>query len=156
MTLSCCYIFLQYITNSGDVLNSIAGYTSLFKYLMESPMHPVIAKTFGGLSTQYYFRHLILGALLPALVLFMLSQGGHHIQIGMIVFFVINTLLYPYSRFVYESIIHFLIGENIFLVNAVLMLFVKLMTMAICWSAAIFIAPVGLAYLYFHHSKAND
>ncbi len=119
-------------------------------------MHPVITKTFGGLSTQYYFRQLFFGSLLPALLLFMLSQSGHPIQISMIVFFVINTLLYPYSRFVYESIIHFLIGENIFLVNAVLMLFVKLMTMAMCWSAAIFIAPVGLAYLYFHHSKAND
>jgi hypothetical protein len=27
--------------------------------------------------------------------------------------------------------------------------------MLLCWSMALFIAPVGLAYLYYHHSKAN-
>lgn len=34
-------------------------------------------------------------------------------------------------------------------------LLVKSMTMMVCWTGAIFIAPVGLAYLYFHHSKAH-
>lgn len=33
------------------------------------------------------------------------------------------------------------------------MLFIKLFTMAMCWAFAIFIAPVGLAWLYWHHSK---
>jgi hypothetical protein len=36
------------------------------------------------------------------------------------------------------------------------MMFVKLMTMTLCWSGAIFIAPVGLAYLYYHHSKNGE
>jgi hypothetical protein len=44
----------------------------------------------------------------------------------------------------------------VFLTNALLLLFVKLVTMAICWSLAIFIAPVGLAYLYCHHSKEGS
>jgi hypothetical protein len=26
--------------------------------------------------------------------------------------------------------------------------------MVMCWSMALFIAPVGLIYLYFHHSRA--
>lgn len=119
-------------------------------------MHPVIAKTFGGLSPQYYFRQLFFGLLFPSLMYFMVIQGSHSIQISMAIFMAINTLLYPYSRFVYESVMRFLMGENVFFVNALLMLFVKMMTMAICWSAAIFIAPIGLAYLYYHHSKAND
>jgi len=49
----------------------------------------------------------------------------------------------------------FIMGRNVFFVNAILMLFVKLMTMLLCWALAIFIAPVGLAYLYYHHSKAE-
>lgn len=30
---------------------------------------------------------------------------------------------------------------------------IKLLIMSLCFSFAIFIAPVGLAYLYYHHSK---
>lgn len=75
--------------------------------------------------------------------------------IGILVFTIFSTLLYPYSRFVYESIIGFIMGENVFIVNAILMLFAKFFTMAMCWVFAIFVAPVGLAYLYYHHSKEN-
>jgi hypothetical protein len=71
----------------------------------------------------------------------------------MLLMLVLNTLLYPYSRFVYESVMDFIIGRNVFFVNAILMLAVKLMTMLLCWSLAIFVAPIGLAYLYYHHSK---
>lgn len=71
----------------------------------------------------------------------------------MIVLIVVNTPLYPYSRFVYESITKFIMGENVFFVNAFLMMLVKVMTMAICYMLAVFIAPVGLVYLYFHHNK---
>ncbi|MBK9393302.1 MAG: hypothetical protein IPN40_05185 [Uliginosibacterium sp.] len=118
-------------------------------------MHPVIAKTFGGLSTQYYLRQFVFGLLIPAMLYFLFSQAKQPIQISLVIVAVINSLLYPYSRFVYESVIGFLMGDNVFIVNAVFMLFVKAMTIAICWSAAIFIAPIGLAYLYFHHSKAR-
>lgn len=65
-------------------------------------MHPVIAKTFGGLSSQYYFRQFLFGLAFPALI---------YVMSGV--------------------------------------------TMLLCWAFAIFIAPIGLAYLYYHHSKAE-
>jgi hypothetical protein len=74
--------------------------------------------------------------------------------IGMAVFLVANTLLYPYARFVYEGVVGFVLGHNTFYVNAMLMLFVKALTMLLCWLFALFIAPVGLIYLYVHHSRA--
>lgn len=118
-------------------------------------MHPVIAKTFGGLSREYYFRQFVFGLIFPAFVVYMSMESGRAPQAGVIAVFIVNTLLYPYSRFVYESIMGFIFGKNEFYVNAILMLFVKFMTMAMCWSFAIFIAPLGLAYLYYYHSKAN-
>lgn len=118
-------------------------------------MRSVIAKTFGGLSLQYYFRQFVFGLVFPAFIYFMASKGTNSIQIGMIVLMLINTLLYPYSRFVYESIMNFIIGKNFFLVNGLLMLVAKSITMLLCWSMALFVAPVGLAYLYYHHSKAK-
>ena len=75
--------------------------------------------------------------------------------IGMMIFSIVSTFLYPYSRFVYESIVGFIMGENIFFVNAVFMLVTKFITMSVCWVFAIFVAPIGLAYLYYHFSKAE-
>jgi hypothetical protein len=41
----------------------------------------------------------------------------------------------------------------VFFLNGIIMLFLKLMTMVLCFSFAIFIAPIGLIYLYFYHSR---
>ena len=118
-------------------------------------MHPVIQKTLGGLSKQYYFRQFIFGLVIAALIFFMSTQGGRSMPIGMLHFTIVSTLLYPYSRFVYESIVGFVMGENIFFVNAIFMLATKFFTMAMCWVFAIFVAPIGFAYLYYHHSKRS-
>lgn len=118
-------------------------------------MHPVIAKTFGGLSTQYYSRQFFFGLLFPVFMYLIASARPEGLSIAMYFLFAVNTLLYPYSRFVYESIISFIMGSNIFFVNAIFMLVVKFITMALCWSFAIFIAPIGLLYLYYHHSKVS-
>ena len=120
-------------------------------------MHPVIAKTFGGLSAQYYVRQFLFGLIFPAFILFALSHGTtpHPVAFSTYAFLVVNTLLYPYARCVYESIVGYIMGGNVFFVNAILMLFVKSMTMMICWCCAIFIAPIGLLYLYVHHSQRS-
>lgn len=120
-------------------------------------MHPVIAKTFGGLSKAYYFRQLFFGLLFPLLLVAMWNAGSRQLAVPLLayVLLAINTFLYPYSRFVYESAVGFIMGDNVFFVNGLLMLIVKFMTMAICWSAAIFIAPMGLLYLYVHHSRTG-
>ena len=116
-------------------------------------MHPIIQKTLVGLSLPYYLRQFFFAFVIAALVFFMSIQGGRSMPLGMAFFIVINTLLYPYSRFIYERVIGFVLGDNFFLVNAILMLIVKFITMLMCWCFAIFVAPIGLAYLYYHHSK---
>ncbi|MDD0967711.1 MULTISPECIES: hypothetical protein [Pseudomonas] len=118
-------------------------------------MQSFLSKTFGGLTTSYYIRQLIFGSLFAILILSLAahSSTGLMAKPGLIVMSIICTLLYPYSRFVYESVVGYVMGENVFFVNAILMLMVKGFTMAMCWSFAIFIAPVGLAYLYWHNSR---
>ena len=103
---------------------------------------------------QYYLRQFFFSLAIAAFIFFMSMQGGRSMPIGMLVFTIINTFLYPYSRFVYESIIGFVMGENVFFVNAIFMLIIKFLTMGMCWVFAIFVAPIGFAYLYYHHSKS--
>src|SRR5690554_4306886 len=121
--------------------------------IKEEIMQEIIKKTFGGLSAQYYIRQLFFGSLFAALVIYMAINGGKPIKFSMVALLAVNTLLYPYSRFVYESVVRFIIGDNVFFVNAIFMIVIKIFTMLLCWGFAIFIAPIGLAYLYYHHSK---
>ncbi|MCY1305010.1 hypothetical protein D9M68_814510 [compost metagenome] len=117
-------------------------------------MKNLIRTTFGGLSMQYYLRQLFFGSLFLLFIIWGSTQGSRPVQPGLIVFSVVLTLLYPYSRFVYERVVGFVLGDNLFFVNALVMLMVKLFTMFLCWAFAIFVAPVGLLYLYFHHRRA--
>jgi hypothetical protein len=118
-------------------------------------VNTIIAKTFGGLSAQYYFRQFIFGLALTAFILFALSKNPQPMPYGMYVLLAVNTLLYPYARFVYEGVIGFIMGQNTFYLNALIMLVFKVMTMAMCWSFSVFIAPIGLVYLYIYHSKVE-
>lgn len=116
-------------------------------------MHPIIQKTFGGLSKPYYFRHFVFGLVFVALFVFISLENPSDISISGMVLCLVNAFLYPYSRFVYESLVGFILGNNMLVVPVPLMLFAKLMTMAICFVLAVVIAPIGLAYLYYHHTK---
>jgi hypothetical protein len=119
-------------------------------------MHPIILKTFGGLTSQYYFRQFFFGLGMAVTIYLVVGMGKHEVPIAMTIFMVLSTLLYPYSRFVYESVINFIVGDNMFFTSIPLMLLIKWITISMCWAFAIFIAPIGLAYLYYHHSKANS
>ena len=121
-------------------------------------MNSILSKTFGGLSREYYFRNFIFGLIFPALFYFTFYQGKTEIEIpfGLIAFVLVNTFLYPYARFVYEKIMGFIFGKNVFSVNAILFLISKFITMYLCWVLSIFIAPLGLSYLYFYHTKTKN
>lgn len=116
-------------------------------------MHPVIEKTFGGLSKAYYFRQLFFSIMLSALLGYLLMHGKAPTPMGVVIWLAINAFLYPYSRYVYESIVGFIIGDNRFWGNALVFMTVKMTTMILCFIFAVFVAPIGLAFLYFYHSR---
>ena len=114
----------------------------------------IFEKTFGGLSREYYFREFIFGLIFVILFFYPYYVKGMTIPpIGVILTAILSQILYPYSRFVYHSVMDFIFGNNMFVVNAFLMLILKFLIMMICWFFAIFIAPIGLLYLYYHHTK---
>lgn len=117
-------------------------------------MNKIVTKTLGGLSREYYVRQFIFGLLFAGFVYMMITQGGEkEIKLSLVISIIANTLLYPYSRFVYESIVGFIMGNNIIFANIVFILIVKIIFISLCWSLALFIAPFGLMYLYYYHSK---
>jgi hypothetical protein len=116
-------------------------------------MHPMFKKIFCTLSPQYYWRHFVFGLIFPIIYLAVVMPS---VSLMAVLFLSISTFLYPYSRFVYESIMRFIMGNNVFFVNALLMLLVKVFTIFMCFYLAIFIAPIGLFYLYLRQQKNQD
>jgi len=116
-------------------------------------MKELFGKFFGGLNPAYFFRHLVFGIILGAVFIAGKANSPTGLEFGELLMMVVSTLLYPYSRFVYESIVRFILGENRIFANALLWMIVKVMTMCICWFMAIFIAPVGLAFLYWRNTR---
>jgi hypothetical protein len=116
-------------------------------------MHPFLAKTIGGLSASGYIRHFLFGMLFPAFALAISSTHSLPTPWNVYVIFAVNTLLYPYARHAYETIVDYILGSNIIVTNLGFALIVKIVTMLLCWGGAIVIAPVGLLCLYFQNSN---
>lgn len=116
-------------------------------------MNKALQNSFGGISSAYYFRQMFFGLLIAASAVFMVLLGPSGMPTGLVVVIALNVLLYPYARFVYEGVVGFVIGDNVFFVHPLLMLFVKLLTMGACFWFAIFLAPVGLLYFYIRNSR---
>ena len=116
-------------------------------------MGPFFLKTFGGLSISYYLRQFLFGLIMPGILYFANKDDPLPPPFHTYLLCATNALLYPYARFVYEGILNYVLGANVFYVNAWLMLAWKLLMMFVCWAFAIFIAPLGLAYLYVYHSR---
>jgi hypothetical protein len=76
-----------------------------------------------------------------------------HFDKAIIFMMTLNAFLYPYARFVYEKIAGFILGDNEFFVNSIIYLSLKFFFMLLCWVCAWCIAPFGLLYLYFYHTK---
>lgn len=77
-------------------------------------MNSFLRKTFGGLSISYYLRQLFFGGLITALFFWLQMRPAGHIGVAMSIFLVLNAFVYPYARFVYESIVGFILGDNVF------------------------------------------
>ena len=116
-----------------------------------------LSKTLGSLSKAYYicqFLGLIFFAFMVVVGYGIYSHTGNlSIFLTNIILGLVCLFLYPYSRFVYESIIEYILGNNVFFVSALFMLIIKFITIMLCFVFAIFIAPIDLTYLYFYHSK---
>ncbi|WP_238529644.1 hypothetical protein [Aggregatibacter actinomycetemcomitans] len=121
-------------------------------------MMSFLSKTFGGLSKGYYIRQFLFGLLFFIFLIYIgydhyNRSENYYILATNIVYGLVSLILYPYSRFTYEGIVEYIVGNNIFITDVLFMMTVKLITMAICYFFALFISPIGLIWLYFYYSK---
>ncbi len=112
---------------------------------------------FKGLIPSYYFRNIFFGSFFCAGLIYLGSlarETNPDLFYGFLVLWPISLLLFPYSRFVIDTIYSFIMGDHVFFVNLNLWFIVKFITMFLCFYFAVFIAPIGLIILYIINSRA--
>ena len=112
---------------------------------------------FGGLQPAYYLRHFVLISPLPLIMLThipLTDLETHTVinwnQVLVLALVAISWLIYPFSRFVYESVFNWIMGDNVLIVNALICLIMKLITMVLCFSFAIYLAPIAWIYIFWY------
>ena len=119
---------------------------------MNNYLSNLFYNSFAAISPRYYFRHFLIGLIFPAIYMLM-PIINTQLNLLSYILFSINCLLYPYARYVYQTLVLFILGNRDIIDNTPLSLFINLITMALCWSLAIFIAPIGLLYLYLKNKQ---
>lgn len=116
-------------------------------------MNLIIMCLFGGFICFYYICNFFFSLIFFMVFIFIFSFGKESFFGGLfvfvLIFMVVSCFFYFYFWFVYESVVNYIVGCNMFFVNVVLMLVVKFMIMFLCWYLVIFIVLFGLVYFFF-------
>lgn len=97
-----------------------------------------------GLNFKGYIRHFFFGSMVFLLLFSQALIGEHEMPIPALIFGIINTVLYPYARHCYERIVGFILGDTVIFANILLLGSFKVLSISLCWAAALIIAPFGL------------
>jgi len=95
-------------------------------------MSDFIRKSLKGMSLGIYIRHIILLSPIIAFEIFILFGSKTSSVFGTLflaLFFIISTLLYPYARFAYESVVRYIMGDTIIIQWFPMMLATKIFTL---------------------------
>jgi len=116
-------------------------------------MHPLLQNSFGSLDKAYYLKSFFIGLIFPALFALVFAITQVMVPTLVLAFFLINSLLYPYARFAYQSIASRMIGNRLFMISLPNLLLMKAIMAFACWWLALLIAPIGLLQLYKEQRK---
>ena len=116
-----------------------------------------IKRIFGAVQPRYLIRAYVLSAAFMALMVWMMATDGAqplHDRATTLAVFGVGALLFPFSKLVWDEIKRVMMGETVFFMNAIILMFLKLVVNLFLWSFSIFIAPLGILYLWFRSRNA--
>ncbi len=102
-----------------------------------------------GVRPAYLIRAWLIGAVFLAIILFFAFQNKNGFPYGLVVYSVICTILFPFSKLVWDEMKNLIMGNNIFVMNALMLMLLKYMVNAVLWVFAPFIAILGIGYIWY-------
>jgi hypothetical protein len=119
-----------------------------------------IKNIFGSVSPQYLIRAYLI-SLAIAVIWFFANQAALEQNSQKILWYgyiLVSALLFPFAKLVWDEVRDLIIGNNAVTYFGLWAIGVNFMFKAIVnvllWALAIFIAPLGILYLWWKQSKA--
>ncbi|MCQ9147654.1 MULTISPECIES: hypothetical protein [Brucella/Ochrobactrum group] len=110
-----------------------------------------LRRIFGGVQLSYLIRSYLIGLIFFALMIGMAlsAEIKNGSPVGLIVFASLSTLLFPFAKLVWDELRDLAFGNNVIFMNAIMLFMLKWFVNACLWAFAIFVAPIGILYLWF-------
>jgi len=113
-----------------------------------------LRRIFGSVDRAYLIRAYIISFAIFAFYAAIFSRGTHTIYPSAWAFLIVNTILFPFSKLVWDEIMSLLLGRNMFILPAIFLMFAKLIINVALWAGAIFVAPLGILWLWYRTREA--
>ena len=118
-----------------------------------------LKRIFGALQPTYLIRAYVISAVFMAMMVWLVlyPAKGEPLTIDRIaplVIFGIGALLFPFSKLVWDEIKRVMMGGNVFFLPIIFLLPLKLLVNYMLWGFSIFIAPLGIAYLWLRSRQS--
>ncbi|EFS2023938.1 hypothetical protein I6R12_000748 [Campylobacter coli] len=113
-------------------------------------MNPL--KVFSNVNLGWLIRHYIFGIIILSFFYFALPTHNFYLFFTLI----INLIFFPFACFVWEELKNMLLGDNVFIVNAIFLLLSKIIIKLILFMLAIPIGIIGFLILWFIINKKQE
>lgn len=117
-------------------------------------------RIFGALRPAYLVRSYVIGLVLLGVMIAFLTnveaKDNRGSPVAMYSYFILCTLLFPFAKLTWDELRNLAFGENVLVLNAALMLFLKFVINALLWGLAVFVAPFGVLYLWFRTRASRE
>ncbi|NPD17480.1 hypothetical protein HOY34_20040 [Xinfangfangia sp. D13-10-4-6] len=111
-----------------------------------------LKRIFAGVDTRYILRAYLIGAILLAIVVggFLSRTDNVGRAAAVLGYFTLCTLLFPFAKLVWDQLKSLVLGETVLFLPIVFLYPAKMIVNVLLWGAAVFVAPFGIAYIWFN------
>ncbi|MBC7168867.1 hypothetical protein [Phenylobacterium sp.] len=115
-----------------------------------------VSRIFGAIDRTFLARAYVISVAIAGLMLWVVSQADAETKpgYGFYASVAVNAALFPFAKLVWNELRDFLMGDNFVIANAFLVFGMKFFVNFMLWASAMFVAPVGVAYLWFRTRTA--
>lgn len=105
-----------------------------------------IRKIFSGVDTAYLIKSYFVSFVFLAVCLW--AMNGQEAGLYMYTYVFVSFLLFPFSSILWDDLINTIMDGNTFILPIYFFVVWKIIKVTILYGFAVFIAPIGLIYVY--------
>lgn len=116
-------------------------------------MKQFVHAVFTSLQPSYFIRQYAFSGIMVAFIYF---GSNRNVPVSLELLLILNFLLYPFATFAYDSLIHLLLGNTVWIVSGLWSLIYSILKIGLIFFFSTLIAPIGILLLYFMNRKREN